>query len=124
MEKMRNLFLRSQFFNKIFLSLQKDTIYMGIIYTSFLSRNLLCKYNYTKFTMFTQYLSLLYFVFSFLTYEFSYSKNINIFRKKCGIYFCDCLSNRILLNLFLIVLFANDDVLARADFLQQILFHS
>ena len=96
---------------------------MGIIYT-FLSRNLLCKNNYTKLTMFTQYLPQLYFVFSFLTYEFSYSKNINIFRKKCGIYFCDCLSNRILRNLFLIVLFANDDVLARADFLQQILFHS
>ena len=45
MEKMRNLFLRSQCFNKGFLtkSKKKDTIFMGIIYTPFLMRNLHCK---------------------------------------------------------------------------------
>ena len=49
---------------------------MGIIYTSFLLRNLLCKNNYTMFTMFTltKCLRLSYFVFTFLTYEVSYSK--------------------------------------------------
>ena len=45
MEKMRNLFLRSQCFNKGFLTKSKkiDTIFMGIIYTPFLMRNLHCK---------------------------------------------------------------------------------
>ena len=44
MEKIWNLFLRSQCFNKTFLTKSKtNTIYMRIIYTSFLSRNLLCK---------------------------------------------------------------------------------
>ena len=42
MEKMRNLILRSQCFNKIFSTKSKkeDTMYMGIVYMSFLSRNL------------------------------------------------------------------------------------
>ena len=70
---------------------------MGIIYTSFLSRNLLCKNVYTmppfmwsnENVQYTEMMtmSLLYFVFSFLTFEVSYSKNINIFRKKRGIFF-------------------------------------
>ena len=49
MEKMRNLFLRFQYFKKMFSTKSKkeDTIYMGIIYMSFLSRNLLCKNIYT-----------------------------------------------------------------------------
>ena len=48
-EKMRNLFLRCQCFNKIFSTKSKkeDTIYMGIICMSFLLRNLLCKNIYT-----------------------------------------------------------------------------
>ena len=49
MGKMRNLFLRCQCFNKVFSTKSKkeDAIYMGIIYMSFLSRNLLCKNIYT-----------------------------------------------------------------------------
>ena len=49
MEKMRNLILRSQCFNKIFSTKSKkeDTIHMGIIFMSFLSRNLLYKNIYT-----------------------------------------------------------------------------
>ena len=48
METMWSLFLRFQCFNKKFLTKsKKDTIYMGIIYTSSLSRNLLCKNIYT-----------------------------------------------------------------------------
>ena len=48
MEKMQNLFSRSQSFNNFFSteSKKEDTIYMGITYMSFLSRNLLCKNTY------------------------------------------------------------------------------
>ena len=113
MEKMRNLFSRSQCF-KIFSTKSKkeDTIYMGIIYMSFLSRNLLCKNIYTmsSFMWSNELFSILkwwlylycIFLFSFLTYEVSYSKNIKISRRNvefifaigfqtlfCGTYFCD-----------------------------------
>ena len=92
MEKMRNLCLQSQ------CSKKEDTI-------SFLSRNLLCNNTYTMsafiwsnelFCILKWCIPYLYciFLFSFLTYEVSYSK-------KCGIYFCDWLSNCILWNLFL-----------------------
>ena len=49
MEKMWHLFLWSQCFNKIFSAKSKkeDTMYMGIVYMSFLSRNLLRKNIYT-----------------------------------------------------------------------------
>ena len=49
MEKMWHLFLWSQCFNKIFSTKSKkeDTIHMGIIFMSFLSRNLLYKNIYT-----------------------------------------------------------------------------
>ena len=48
-KKIRNLFLQCQCFNKISLtkSKKKDMMYMGIIYASFLLRNLLCKNIYT-----------------------------------------------------------------------------
>ena len=47
-KKMHYLFSRSQCFKKNFSTKsEKDTIYMGIIYMSFLSRNLLCKNIYT-----------------------------------------------------------------------------
>ena len=92
MEKMQNLFSRSQCFNKFFSTKSKkeDTIYMGIIYMSFLSRNLLCKNIYTmsSFMWSNELFSILkwwlyfycIFLFSFSIYEVSYSKNIKIFR--------------------------------------------
>ena len=96
MEKMRNLYLRSQCFNKFLLtnffqpSLKKeDTIYMRIIYMSFLSRNLLRKNIYTmsSFIWSNELSSILkwwlyfycIFLFSFFRYEVTYSKNIKIF---------------------------------------------
>ena len=90
MEKMRNLFLRSQCFNKIFSTKSKkyDTIYMGIIFMRFLSRNLLFKNIYTtsSFMWSNELLSILkwwlylycIFWFSFLIYKFSYSKNVKL----------------------------------------------
>ena len=86
-KKMQNLFSRSQCFKKNFSTKsEKDTIYMGIIYMSFLSRNLLCKNIYTmsSFMWSNELFSILkwwlylycIFLFSFLTYEVSYSKNI------------------------------------------------
>ena len=129
MEEMRNLFLRSQCFNKkFFLTKPKkeDRINMGIIYMSFLSRNLLCKNIYTvssfmwsnKIFTILKWMtipSLYFFSFSFLTYEVSYSKNTKFFRRNaeiifeicfqtviCGIYFCDWLiKNKILRIKFL-----------------------
>ena len=114
MEKMQNLFLRSQCFNNIFSTKSKkeDTVYMWIIYVSSLSRNLLCKNIYTisssmwsnKLFSILKWWLYLYciFLFSFLTYEVSYSKNIKISRRNvefifaigfqtlfCGTYFCD-----------------------------------
>ena len=114
MEKMRNLFLWSQCFNIIFpiKSKKEDTIYMEIIYMSFLLRNLLRKNIYTmlSFMWSHELLSILtwwlylYWIlfFTFLRYEVSYSKNIKIFRTKpelifpitfqtifCRTYFCD-----------------------------------
>ena len=49
MEKIQNLFYQFQCFNKKFStkSKEEDTIYMEIIYMSFLSRNLLWKNTYT-----------------------------------------------------------------------------
>ena len=88
---MRNLFSRSQCFNKFFSTKSKkeDTIYLGTIYMSFLSRNLLWKNIYTmsSFMWNNELFSILkwwlylycIFWFSFLTYEVSYSKNIKIF---------------------------------------------
>ena len=73
-------------FNKIFSTKSKkeDAIYMGIIYTPFLPRNLLCKNIYTmsSFIWSNELFSILewwlylynVFLFSFLTYEVSYSK--------------------------------------------------
>ena len=87
MEKMWNLFLRSQRFNKFFSgkSKKEDRIYMGIIYMSFLSRNLLCKNIYTmsSFMWSNELFSILkwwlylycIFLFTFLIYEASYLKN-------------------------------------------------
>ena len=94
-------------------SKKEDTIYMGIIYMSFLSRNLLCKNIYTmsSFMWSNELFSILkwwlylycIFLFSFLTYEDSYSKNIIFFWNPefifpiafqtvfCGTYFCDWL---------------------------------
>ena len=73
-------------------------IYMGLIFTSFLPRHLLCKNIYTVssfmwsnelFSILKWWLyPLLYFVFRSLTYEVSYSKKYKIFRRKCRIYFC------------------------------------
>ena len=91
-EKMQNLFLQSQCFNKIFSTKSKkeDTIYMGIIYMSFLSRNLLCINIYTMpsfmwgnelFSILKWWLYLYCISFSFLTYKVTYSKNIKIFRR-------------------------------------------
>ena len=123
MEKMRNLFLRSQCFNKIFSTKSKkeDTIYMGIIYMSLLSRNLLCKNIYTmsSFMWSNELFSILkwwlylycIFLFSFLIYEASYSKNIKIFRNVefifaigfetvfCGTYSCDWLIQNCILRI-------------------------
>ena len=86
MKKMWNLFLQSQCFNKIFSTKFKkeDMIYMGIIYVSFLSRNLLCKNIYTMSFMSNKLFSILkwwlclycIFLLIFLTYKVSYSKNI------------------------------------------------
>ena len=90
---MRNLFSRSQCFNKFFSTKSKkeDTRYMRIIYMSFLSRNLLCKNIYTmsSFMWSNELFSILkwwlylycIFLFNFLTYEVSFSKNINFFRR-------------------------------------------
>ena len=87
-EKMRNLFLRSQCFNKIFSTKSKkeDTMYVRTIYMSFLSRYLLCKNIYTmpSFMWSNEHFSILkwwlylycIFLFNFLTYEVSYSKKI------------------------------------------------
>ena len=87
-----NLFLRSQCFNNFFSTKSKkeDTVYMWIIYVSSLSRNLLCKNIYTisSFMWSNKLFSILkwwlylycIFLFSFLTYEVSYSKNIKMFR--------------------------------------------
>ena len=114
MKKMRNLFLQSQCFNKIFSTKFKkeDMIYMGIIYVSFLSRNLLCKNIYTMSFMSNKLFSILkwwlclycIFLLIFLTYKVSYSKNIIFFRRNvefifaigfqtifCRTYFCDWL---------------------------------
>ena len=91
MEKMRNLYLRSQCFNKFLSTKSKkeDTIYMRIIYMSFLSRNLLRKNIYTmsSFIWSNELSSILkwwlyfycIFLFSFFRYEVTYSKNIKIF---------------------------------------------
>ena len=104
MEKMRNLFFQSQCFNKIFSTKSKkeDKTYM-----SFLSRNLFCKNMWSSelFCILKWWLYLhCIFLFSFLTYEVSYSNNIKIFRRNvgfifaigfqtifCGTYFCDWL---------------------------------
>ena len=119
-KKMLNLFLRSQCFNNFFSTKSKkeDTVYMWIIYVSSLSRNLLCKNIYTisSFMWSNKLFSILkwwlylycIFLFSFLTYEVSYSKNIKMFRTVefifaigfetvfCGTYSCDWLiQNRI-----------------------------
>ena len=114
-EKIRNLFLRSHCFNKIFLAKSKKEdmiyIYMVIIFMSFSLKNLICKNIYTMssfmwstlFSILKWWLYLYFiFLFSFLTYEVSYSKNIKIYRRNvefifaigfqilfCGTYFCD-----------------------------------
>ena len=124
MEKMRNLFLRSQCFNKIFSirSKKEDTIYMEIIYMSFLLTNLLCKNIYTmlSFKWSNELFSILkwwlylycIFLFSFLICGVSYSENIKILRRNaefiiaigfqtifCGTYFCDCLIQNCILRI-------------------------
>ena len=116
MEKMRNLFLRSQCFNEIFSTKSKkeDTIYMAIIYMSFLSRNLLRKNIYTilsnmlsneLFSILKWWIYLLY----FFIYLFNiWSQLLKRYKKTleenaesisaiglqtvfCGTYFCDWL---------------------------------
>ena len=123
MEKMLNLFLRSQCFNNFFSTKSKkeDTVYMWIIYVSSLSRNLLCKNIYTilSFMWSNKLFSILkwwlylycIFLFSFLTYEVSYSKNIKMFRTVefifaigfetvfCGTYSCDWLIQNCILRI-------------------------
>ena len=121
---MRNLFSRFQCFNNFFSTKPKkeDTIYMGIIYMSFLSRNLLCKNIYTmsSFMWSNELFSILkwwlylycIFLFSFLTDEVSYSKATKFFRRNaeftfaidfqtvfCGIYFCDWLIKNYVLRI-------------------------
>ena len=120
---MRNLFSRSQCFNKFFSTKSKkeDTIYIGIIYMSFLSTDLLCKNIYTmssfvwsngRFSIMKSWLYLYcIFLFSFLTYEVSYSKNIKIFSNVefifaigsetvfCGTYSCDWLIQNCILRI-------------------------
>ena len=94
MEKMRNIFLQSRCFNKVFSTKCKkgDTIYMRIIYMSFLSINLLCKNIYTMpsfmwsnelFSILKWWLYLIVFFTwnNFLTYEVSYSKSMKFFRR-------------------------------------------
>ena len=92
-KKMRNLFLGPQCFNKTFSnkSEKDDRIYMGIIYMSFLLRNLLYKNIYTvssfvwsnELFRIRKWWLYLYcvFLFSFVTYEVSYSKNVKVFRR-------------------------------------------
>ena len=116
MEKMRNLFLRSQCFDEIFSTKSKkeDTIYMAIIYMSFLSRNLLRKNIYTilsnmlsneLFSILKWWIYLLY----FFIYLFNiWSQLLKRYKKTleenaesisaiglqtvfCGTYFCDWL---------------------------------
>ena len=123
-EKMRNLFLRSQCFNKIFSTKSKkeDTMYVRTIYMSFLSRYLLCKNIYTmpSFMWSNEHFSILkwwlylycIFLFNFLTYEVSYSKKIFFFRGNaesifvigfrnifCWSYFCDWLIQNCILRI-------------------------
>ena len=110
MEKMRNLILRCCF-NKIFSTKSKkeDTIYMGIIYMSFLSRNLLCINIYTMpsfmwgnelFSILKWWLYLYCISFSFLTYKVTYSKNIKIFRRNAKFISAIGFLDRIFRNLF------------------------
>ena len=116
MEKMRNLLVRSQCFNEIFSTKSKkeDTIYMAIIYMSFLSRNLLRKNIYTilsnmlsneLFSILKWWIYLLY----FFIYLFNiWSQLLKRYKKTleenaesisaigfqtvfCGTYFCDWL---------------------------------
>ena len=121
MEKMRNLFLRSQCFNNFFptKSKKQDTIYMGIIYMSFLSRNLLCKniyimssfmWNNGLFGILKWWLYL-WWLYSFLTYEVNYTKNFFLRRNVefifaivfqtvfCVTYFCDLLIQNYILRI-------------------------
>ena len=101
---------------------KKDTIYMRIIYMSFLSKNLLCQNVYTisSFMWSNELFSILkwrlylccIFLFSFLTYEVRYSKNIKFCRRNaesifaigfqtifCGTYFCDWLIQNCILRI-------------------------
>ena len=95
-------------FNKIFSTKSKkeDAIYMGIIYTPFLPRNLLCKNIYTmsSFIRSNELFSILewwlylynVFLFSFLTYEVSYSKKkLKIFRRNAEFIFAINLSKTV-----------------------------
>ena len=124
MEKMRNLFLRSQCFNEIFSTKSKkeDTIYMAIIYMSFLSRNLLRKNIYTilsimlsneLFSILKWWIYLLY----FFIYLFNiWSQLLKRYKKTleenaesisaigfqtvfCGTYFCDWLIQNCILRI-------------------------
>ena len=100
MEKMWKLFLWWQCFNKIFSTKSKkeDMIYMGIIYMSFLSRNLLCKNIYTMplfmwgnelFNILKRWIYLYCIsLSSFLTYEVSYSKKNFFFEKMQNLFLC------------------------------------
>ena len=126
MENIQDLLSWSQRLNKLFptKSRKDDTIYMGIIYMSFLLRNLLCKNIHTMsslmwsnelFSILKWWLYLYcIFLFSFLTYEVSYSKNKKFFRNVefifaigfetvfCRTYSCDWLiQNCILMIKFL-----------------------
>ena len=118
-----SMFKICETFNKIFSTKSKkeDTIYMGIIYMSFLSRNLLCKNIYTmsSFMWSNELFSILKwwlylyctFLISFLKYEISYSQNIHIFRNVefnfaigiekvfCGTYSCDWLIQNCILRI-------------------------
>ena len=88
-------------------SKKEDTIYMEIIFMSFLQRNLLCKNIYTmlSFMWSNELFSILkwwLYLYCILCLVFRYLKSVKKnFRRKCGIYFCDWLSNRILRKSFL-----------------------
>ena len=86
-------------------SKKEDTIYMGIIFMSFLQRNLLCKNIYTmlSFMWSNELFSVLKWwlylycisLFSFLTYEVSYSESIKFFRRNVELIFAIDLSKTV-----------------------------
>ena len=106
---MWNLFLWSQCFKKFFStkSTKEDTIYMGIIYMTFLSRNL-CKNIYTisSFMWSNELFSILkgwlylycIFLFSFFKIWSQLLKKFKIFKRNAELIFCDWLIQNCILR--------------------------